>query len=511
MAAVRMAVMEIGAQDVIMKVYEIAPRKGMQVIDSLRRMVPVGKDTYSEGRISTQVLEQICNAFTHFKQTLAEYGITEYYALANSAVREAKNCAMVVDQIEVRTGIRVRVLSNSEQRYVRIKGVIARENDFKLPEKGTAMVDIGAGSLQISIYEKKALATTQNIRLGMAKIGEMFSAFSWEYPVVELVLKEMIDNDVQTFEKMFLKDHTIRSLILVGDTLISQIRKVLEHTGDPGITAEDIRNLYSQIRGKSTSEISQMLDMPFEYAAMVLPVMILAQTLLDASQAERIWIPQSDLCDGYAIDYMEKHKLGRITYNFEEDIIASAKTICKRYKGNQAHAEYLEQMAGKFFDLLQKYHGLGERERLLLRLAAILHDCGKYISFANGPSCSYDIIMASEIIGLTHKEREIIANTVLYNTWSLPDYEDLADKLDHDSYLTVAKLSAILRVSNAMDRSHKQKFKNVKAAVKGRELVITIETMDDIALEKALFDAKTAYFENVFSIKPVIKEKRVYG
>lgn len=62
MAAVRMAVMEIGAQDVIMKVYEIAPRKGMQVIDSLRRMVPVGKDTYSEGRISTQVLEQICNA-----------------------------------------------------------------------------------------------------------------------------------------------------------------------------------------------------------------------------------------------------------------------------------------------------------------------------------------------------------------------------------------------------------------------------------------------------------------
>ena len=510
MAAVRMAVMEIGAQDVIMKVYEIAPRKGMQVIDSLRRMVPVGKDTYSEGRISTQVLEQICNAFTHFKQTLAEYGITEYYALANSAVREAKNCAMVVDQIEVRTGIRVRVLSNSEQRYVRIKGVIARENDFKLPEKGTAMVDIGAGSLQISIYEKKALATTQNIRLGMAKIGEMFSAFSWEYPVVELVLKEMIDNDVQTFEKMFLKDHTIRSLILVGDTLISQIRKVLEHTGDPGITAEDIRNLYSQIRGKSTSEISQMLDMPFEYAAMVLPVMILAQTLLDASQAERIWIPQSDLCDGYAIDYMEKHKLGRITYNFEEDIIASAKTICKRYKGNQAHAEYLEQMAGKFFDLLQKYHGLGERERLLLRLAAILHDCGKYISFANGPSCSYDIIMASEIIGLTHKEREIIANTVLYNTWSLPDYEDLADKLDHDSYLSVAKLSAILRVSNAMDRSHKQKFKNVKAAVKGRELVITIETMDDIALEKALFDAKVSYFENIFSIKPVVKEKRVY-
>ena len=74
--------------------------------------------------------------------------------------------------------------------------------------------------------------------------------------------------------------------------------------------------------------------------------------------------------------------------------------------------------------------------------------------------------MASEIIGLTHKEREIIANTVLYNTWPLPAYEDLESKLAMTVILSVAKLSAILRVSNAMDRSHKQKFKNVKAAVK---------------------------------------------
>ena len=383
MAAVRMAVMEIGAQDVIMKVYEIAPRKGMQVIDSLRRMVPVGKDTYSEGRISTQVLEQICNAFTHFKQTLAEYGITEYYALANSAVREAKNCAMVVDQIEVRTGIRVRVLSNSEQRYVRIKGVIARENDFKLPEKGTAMVDIGSGSLQISIYEKKALATTQNIRLGMAKIGEMFSAFSWEYPVVELVLKEMIDNDVQTFEKMFLKDHTIRSLILVGDTLISQIRKVLEHTGDPGITAEDIRNLYLQIRGKSTSEISQMLDMPFEYAAMVLPV-----------------------------------------------------------------------------------------------------------------------------IGISLMEVEMVASIVRYNTMLLANFNEFDGKLGNDEYLIVMKLAAILRVCNALDRSHRQKFADMKLTIKDSNIVITTAYPDNITLEKKTLQDKQDFFEEVYGLGFEIKQKK---
>ena len=77
--------------------------------------------------------------------------------------------------------------------------------------------------------------------------------------------------------------------------------------------------------------------------------------------------------------------------------------------------------------------------------------------------------------------------------------------------MTVAKLSAILRVSNAMDRSHKQKFKNVKASVRGKQLVITIESMDNIILEKGLFAVKSEFFERVFGMKPVIKEKRIYN
>ena len=58
---------------------------------------------------------------------------------------------------------------------------------------------------------------------------------------------------------------------------------------------------------------------------------------------------------------------------------------------------------------------------------------------------------------------------------------------------------------------HKQKFKNIRIAVRERKLVITVEAFEDIALEQALFDAKTSYFENVYSMKPVLKEKRIYN
>jgi exopolyphosphatase/guanosine-5'-triphosphate,3'-diphosphate pyrophosphatase len=159
---------------------------------------------------------------------------------------------------------------------------------------------------------------------------------------------------------------------------------------------------------------------------------------------------------------------------------------------------------------MKKVHGLGKHERLLLQTAAILHDCGKYVSFAHAPQCAYDIILSSEIMGLSHRDRLIVANIVKYNTYPLDPYESLGDVLDHADYLTVAKCAAILRVANAMDRSHKQKFKNVRVTWKEKQLVISIATEDTIFLERTLFDTKASMFESVFGIKPVIKEKKLY-
>ena len=226
--------------------------------------------------------------------------------------------------------------------------------------------------------------------------------------------------------------------------------------------------------------------------------MIIFKCMARKMKAEKIWAPGVIVSDGIAYDYAQKHKLCKPVHDFDADVISAARNLSARYMSYSPHIDALTQMATLIFDTMKKIHGLGKRERLLLQVAAILHDCGKYISLANGPLCSYDIIMASEIIGLTHMEREIVAYTVLYNTYPLPAYEDFESDISRESYVVIAKLSAILRVSNAMDRSHKQKFKNVRAAVKGKELVITIETDDDIALEKALFDAKVSYFENIF-------------
>ena len=159
---------------------------------------------------------------------------------------------------------------------------------------------------------------------------------------------------------------------------------------------------------------------------------------------------------------------------------------------------------------MKKVHGLSKRDRLLLQIATILHDCGKYISMVELGECSYRIIMATEIIGLSHLEREIVANVVKYNHIPFDYYEQMekTTSMDKESYLRMTKLLAMLRLANGLDRSHKQKFENVKVSLKEKELIIQVDTPEDIILEMGLFAEKAAFFEEVFSIRTSIHQKK---
>ncbi len=82
--------------------------------------------------------------------------------------------------------------------------------------------------------------------------------------------------------------------------------------------------------------------------------------------------------------------------------------------------------------------------------------------------------------------------------------------MDSSAYLTIAKLTAILRVANGLDRSHKQKFRDFKTTLKDDQLIITVNTTEDITLERGLLVAKAAFFEEVFSVRSRHQAEKVH-
>ena len=75
----------------------------------------------------------------------------------------------------------------------------------------------------------------------------------------------------------------------------------------------------------------------------------------------------------------------------------------------QQHIHQVEIAALKLFDALRKANHLTKKDRLLLQIAAILHNCGSFLNLNDIGENSYKIVTSTEIIGLSHQERMIVA------------------------------------------------------------------------------------------------------
>ena len=511
MAITTFAAIDVGSYDLEMKIFEISGKGGMKQVDDIRYRLDLGSDTYAEGKVSNSAVNELCGILKEFQNIMKAYKVNDYKAYGTSAVRETKNTKILLDQIRQRTGIRIDVLSNSEQRFMDYKSIASKTEDFnKMMEKGTAIVDIGGGSIQLSLFEKGNLTTTQNMRLGVLRLQERMNHLNAASSKMEGLIDEIATAQLSVFKKMYLKDCKIENIIVVDDYLSVILQDPAVTKDSPGVIgAQTYMDFLESVQSRTLSEIAGTLNIPRENAMLLFISAVLIKRIVKMMDASLLWAPGVTLCDGIAYEYAERHKICKVEHDFETDILSSAENISKRYMGSKKRAETLERIALTIFDSMKRIHGLQKRERLLLQLAARLHDCGKYISMVNLGQCSYHIIMSTEIIGLSHMEREIVANVVKYNHLEF-DYYDLMGRdsaFNSRDYLTIAKLTAILRVANGLDRSHKQKFKNVKTVLKDEKLIITVDASQDITLEKGLLARRAHFFEEVFSVQPVIRQR----
>lgn len=504
------AAIDVGSYELAMKIFEISAKNGIREIDHIIHRIDLGSNTFATGKIGNERVDELCRVLRDYMEIMKGYKVDAYKAYGTSAIRETENTLVILDQIAQRTGINIEVLSNSEQRFLDYKSIASCGDAFnRIIEKGTAIVDIGGGSIQVSLFDKDTLVTTQNMRMGVLRLQDQLGRLNIRPEQNEMMLDEIISSQLSVFKKLYLKDRVIENIIVVDDYISAIVGKDVAGLENTSVAAGAMDSFLERIRAKSVQEVARILGMPEENVPLLFISSILINRIVKVMDARLIWVPGVSLCDGIAYEYAEKNKLIKEPHDFEQDIVACAQNISKRYMGSKRRGETLEKIALTIYDSMKKVHGLGKRERLLLRIATMLHDCGKYISLVNLGECSYNIIMSTEIIGLSHVEREIVANVVKYNHMEFDYYEAMGREvtITREDYLTIAKLTAILKIANGLDRSHKQKFKNVRTALKDEQLIITVDASLDITLEKGLFKKRAEFFEEVYSVRPVIRQR----
>ncbi|MCR5467982.1 MAG: phosphatase [Lachnospiraceae bacterium] len=500
----------IGSYEVSLKIFTIKRSEGIKQIDHVKTRMHLGQDVYRGKYIGSDMLDELTSTLLDFKSILEGYKVDAYRAIAGNFFLDVRNKEFILDQIYIRCGIPVEVLSNSERRFISFQSVVTRKDFAELGDGGIAVVDIGGDSLQVTIFEEGKMLTTQHFTMGTLKLLERLKGIDLSVDKFEKQMEEIIIKEFNTYKKLYLTDKNIETVVFLGAYASDFIKKVEKKKDGVTIPSEKFLKVLNKFYSKNVDQIFAELELYNDHDLLVIPYIVLYRCITEVFGTKNIWVPGTNISEGIAYDYALQRRMLKCPHDMEADIISAAGYLAGRFNAYSDHTDTLKETADLIFDTLKKYHGLGKREKLILEVAAILHDVGKYVSIANAPECSYDIIINSEIIGLSHIEREIVADVVLFNTRPILDYSEMANRLSIESYMTVAKLAAILRVSNALDRSHKQKMKKVRLAVKEKDFIISIETEDDILLEKTLFDSRVDLFENTYGLRPVIKEKRLY-
>ena len=504
------AAIDIGSYELAMKVFELSGTKGVRELDHVVHRLDLGTETYATGKISAHHVREIIGILKEYQEIMREYDVSAYRAVATSALRETRDNEIVLNLLKQETGVEVLILSNSEQRFLNYKAVALRGETFdKIIEKPTAILDIGGGSIQLSIFDNDKLTATQNMRIGILRLQQLLQMLDAPPEQYRTLLRELAQPQIGGFGKMYLPDRRIKNLIVVDDYIAPFLQThAAGGFGSGASTVKELTEFLAETEQSSRAEIARRMDIPIERINLMKISALLIEYVATELGAEMLWAPGATLCDGLAFDYAEQKKYIASSHNFERDILASAGNMAKRYMCGKKRSEALKRCAMELFDLLKKEHALSARERLLLEISALLYECGGYISMLNTAESAYHIIMSTEMIGLSHREREIVANTV--RLAHMPaDYSPAGEArmiaVPTEDTLRIAKLCALLQLAAGLTRTSENKFGEMKFKRKERELIIPVTRQVNTAVERGLLRESTALFREVYGVEPVIR------
>lgn len=505
------AVIDIGTSAIRMVVAEIDPKTRIRYLENLQKPVRFGKDVFTKGRISVEVMREAVEILKNFKYVIDSYGVSKIQAIATSAVREADNRENFINQVFVRTGIDVEVIEGPEENRLELTAVEdALDGKINLEKKNCLIIEVGSGSTEMIILNQGEVEVTRTLSIGSIRLPEEALSEKSEPAVVQRMLKRNIHETAVSAAKEFNFDK-LDTFIALGGEMRFVAHQIIDPISEKFavLPKKDFVSVVNKILKKTPEDISQDYGIPYAQAETLYVTFLFYLDFLNATRAEEVIVPMVSIRDGLLLELEQLFSKNKRT-DVAKQVISSARHLGAKYKYDKNHAACVTSIALKLFDLLKEDHGLGSKERLLLEVSGILHDIGTYISPAGHHKHALYLVNASEIFGLRKAEKEIVANVVRYHRRATPRQVHVPYmSLPRGDRAVVSKLAAILRVADALDNSHQQKIRQF--VLEHTEKVYTIwapPEAGDISLERESLKRKGNMFTDVFGVLIDLKQKR---
>jgi exopolyphosphatase/guanosine-5'-triphosphate,3'-diphosphate pyrophosphatase len=509
------AAIDIGTNSFHLVIAKIDRKGRFTVITRAKEVVRLGSSSNDMKYLSPEAMDRGVEALNRFKMICDSYK-AKITAVATSATREALNKDDFISRVKSETGIEVNIVSGFEEARLIYLGVLQSLNIF---DKRILLVDIGGGSTEFLIGEKGNVIYANSTKIGAVRLSNKFS-----------LDKKISGNDLKNAEQ-FVKgvlSPVIRHLssmefeLAVGSSgTIMNIGTIINAENLPDEESDFNMNGFV-IRKKQlvtatetifeAETLAQRLSIPGldpKRADIITAGAVILKQIFDGLGLEKMTVSNYALREGIISNQIQQ-SISHYDFGNQTDVrYGSVLHLGENTNFDRQHSFHVLGLAVRIFDFLKNRYSLTPDDKIYLEAACILHDVGHHISHNAHHKHSYYIIRNSELLGFNDREIEIIANVARYHRKSHPKTKHEGfGKLDMQSRELVRRLSGILRLADALDRSHKSIVKSIELNQADNTLNIRLtECESEPSLEIWGANLRKGLFEESFGLKVEIENK----
>lgn len=273
----------------------------LRVLRKIREPIRLGKDVFSTGSISDKTSKELQAVFARFRDLVSAYSVRNLKAVGTSALREAKNRTEIVHAIKQASGISVAVIDGLEEARL-IHEAVAQQ--LQLKDRLALLVDIGGGSVEITVSQNGHFKTSRSFELGTVRILQKME----ELKLREKNLRFWLDSQfpvVHDFLKESVGKNAVDLVVGTGGNMefMGKLRvQLLDKDTSFIVKAKELWEMANQITPVPLKERPGRFNMRADRADVFIPAVTLVTLLLEHLKVPRLVLPAVGLKDGLLLD-----------------------------------------------------------------------------------------------------------------------------------------------------------------------------------------------------------------
>ncbi|MGH9070668.1 MAG: HD domain-containing protein [Acidimicrobiales bacterium] len=505
----RIGALDLGSNSFHLLVVEARADGTFEPLVREKVMLRLGDAIGGTGRIGTQLGDQAVEAVRRLRVMADSVGVEEMRAMATSALREAEDGVSLVERIERETGVKVQVISGLMEARLIFGAVRASV----LIDPGPALaLDLGGGSLELMVGDRSGMAWGASVRLG---VGRLTAELVRDDPLSasdKARIRKRVEETLGPLVAV-VAGHAPNMLIGSSGTLCNLAGMADAHrTGAAkGLTSirssvnqltvglADLEAVHRQLVSLGSAERQGVAGLDSRRVDLIATGSSILLCAMEIFGFDELTVSEWALREGMVLAAIGAHDPADWDPEPRAMRMASVLELCRRCNYGEEHATQVAKLALEVFDATTSLHHLGSEDREILHYGALLHDIGEHVSADGHELHSGYLILHGRLRGFSPDEVNALAALARFHRRGTPKAEYGPYRaLDARWRYRVTRLAALLRVADALDRSHTSAVTGVGVQLRSGRARLQLAGEADMELERWALRRKGGLFEEVF-------------